>query len=288
MLLWTLRETRFKRVVLPPRPLSTHTHLLAQTWSVPVTSALVLVALVYLGGWVRVRRVLPSTESVWRPVAFLGGLLALWIAVGSPFRSLDDEMLVVHMVKHLLVMAVAAPLLLLGAPHLPLAYPFLHWPRVERVIRALTHPVFCWLAATLAVVVWHVPAVFEVGMRSHSWHLVQFTCFFVAGLLFWWPVIQPWQEARWSRWSIPVYLFLATLPCDALSAYLTFCDYVVYAPYLSASPALYASALDDQQSAGALMWVVITFVYLFPAVVITMQMLSPGSTAPVRRRVREA
>jgi cytochrome c oxidase assembly factor CtaG len=225
----------------------------------------------------RVRNDFPNAIPVWQPVAFLCGLLALWIAVGSPLRSLDDEMLVVHMVKHLLVMAVAAPLLLLGAPHLPLAYPFLHWPRVGRVTRALTHPVFCWLSATLAVVVWHVPAVFELGMRSHSWHLVQFTCFFVAGLLFWWPVIQPWQEARWSRWSIPVYLFLATLPCDVLSAYLTFCDYVVYAPYLSASPALYASALDDQQSAGALMWVVITFVYLFPAVVITMQMLSPRS-----------
>jgi len=123
--------------------------------------------------------------------------------------------------------------------------------------------------------VWHVPAVFALGMRSHWWHLVQFTCFFAAGLLFWWPVIQPWQKARWSRWSIPMYLFLATLPCDVLSAYLTFCDYVVYAPYLSASPALNASALQDQQIAGALMWVCITFVYLLPAVVITIQLLSP-------------
>jgi cytochrome c oxidase assembly factor CtaG len=124
--------------------------------------------------------------------------------------------------------------------------------------------------------VWHVPAVFELGMRSDWWHHVQFTCFLAAGLLFWWPVIQPWQQARWSRWSIPVYLFLATLPCDVLSAYLTFCDYVVYAPYLGTSPALNASALQDQQVAGALMWVCITFVYLLPAVVITIQMLSPG------------
>jgi cytochrome c oxidase assembly factor CtaG len=72
-----------------------------------------------------------------------------------------------------------------------------------------------------------------------------------------------------------MYLFLATLPCDVLSAYLTFCDYVVYARYLGASPALNASALQDQQVAGALMWVYITFAYLLPAVVITMQILSP-------------
>jgi cytochrome c oxidase assembly factor CtaG len=178
------------------------------------------------------------------------------------------------MAKHLLVMAVAAPLLLLGAAHLPIAYPFLSRPRVERLTRALTHPVFCWLSATLAVIVWHVPAVFRLGMSSPWWHNVQFTCFLVAGLLFWWPVIQPWQTERWSRWFIPLYLFLATLPCDALSAYLTFCDYVVYAPYLRGSPAL-ASALQDQQAAGALMWVCITFVYLLPAVLITMEILSP-------------
>jgi cytochrome c oxidase assembly factor CtaG len=73
-----------------------------------------------------------------------------------------------------------------------------------------------------------------------------------------------------------VYLFLATLPCDVLSAYLTFCDDVVYAPYLSASAALTASALQDQQVAGALMWVFITFAYLLPAIVVTMQMLSPS------------
>jgi putative membrane protein len=275
MLLRSWHWEQIKRELLPARLLSPHAHLLAHGWSLPVTSALVLTAVVYLQGWARVRSALPSTASLWRPIAFLGGLLALWIAVGSPLRSLDEEMLVVHMAKHLLVMAVAAPLLLLGAPHLPLAYPFLHWPPVARVTRALTHPVFCWLFASLAVMVWHVPAVFELGMRSHWLHHVQFTCFFAAGLLFWWPVIQPWQKARWSRWSIPVYLFLATLPCDVLSAYLTFCDYVVYAPYLGASPALNASALQDQQVAGAMMWVCITFVYLLPAVVVTMQILSP-------------
>src|SRR4030095_580038 len=156
MLLRTLHWEQIRRERLPARLLSPHAHLLAHTWSLPVTSALVLTAVVYLRGWVRVQSALPSTAQGWRPVAFLGGLLALWLALGSPLQSLDQEMLVVHMVKHLLVMAVAAPLLLLGAPHLRLAYPFLHWPPVARVTRALTHPVFCWLSATLAVMVWHV------------------------------------------------------------------------------------------------------------------------------------
>jgi len=199
----------------------------------------------------------------------------VWIAVGSPLRSLDGHMLVIHMVKHLLVMAVAAPLLLVGArPLAPL--PFLHRPLIDRLARGLTHPVVCWLSATLAVVVWHVPAIFELAMRSDWWHRVEFTSFLAGGLLFWWPVLQPWGTARWSRWSIPVYLFLATLPCDVRSAYLSFCDRVVYASHLAGSQARIASALEDQQLAGALMWVSITFVYMVPAVVITVQILSAG------------
>jgi cytochrome c oxidase assembly factor CtaG len=107
-------------------------------------------------------------------------------------------------------------------------------------------------------------------MQSKSWHEVEHASFLAAGLLFWWPVI-----GRELRWSIPLYLFLATLPCDALSAFLTFCDRVVYPHYLHAHRLFDISPLGDQEFAGALMWVCITFVYLGPATVVTIQLLSP-------------
>jgi putative membrane protein len=75
---------------------------------------------------------------------------------------------------------------------------------------------------------------------------------------------------------MPLYLFLATLPCDILSAFLTFCDRVVYPSYLSAARVFDLSPLQDQECAGALMWVCVTFAYLIPAVVITLQILAPG------------
>src|SRR5260370_702128 len=94
----------------------------------------------------------------------------------------------------------------------------------------------------------------------------------------WWPVVQPWPNvARWPRWSIVLYLFFATLPCDALSAFLTFCDRVVYPCYLSGNRHFGISPLQDQEYAGALMWVCVTFVYLVPAVLITTQLLSSPS-----------
>lgn len=211
--------------------------------------------------------------SRWRLAAFIGGLLSVWAAVGSPLASMDHHLLTAHMAQHLLLMTVAAPLILLGVPPVTL------WPGFDR-LRALgsivTHPVFCWLAGTAVVIGWHVPVLFELGMRSALWHEIEHASFFAAGLLFWWPVIRPSSSLATSpRWYVPMYLFLATLPCDALSAFLTFCGRVIYPQYLSAHRLFDISPLGDQECAGALMWVWVTFVYLAPAAVVTIQMLSP-------------
>jgi putative membrane protein len=264
-----------------------------ESWSlpVPVTVAVAFTALIYLRGWVRLRSLSPQSVPLWRLAAFMSGLVALWIPVGSPLEAFDHNLLTVHMVQHILLMAIAPPLILLGAPALPFMHAFpqrfvrgalislLRWPLVRRLGRILTHPVFAWLAATAALMGWHVPAVFQLGLSSKPWHQAQEACFFATGLLFWWPVVQPWPSvARWPRWRMPLYLFFATLPCDALSGFLAFCDRVIYSSYLAAPRHFFISALQDQQCAAALMWVCATFIYLIPAVVITFQLLSPPTT----------
>jgi cytochrome c oxidase assembly factor CtaG len=199
----------------------------------------------------------------------MGGLFSLWAAVGSPLAVLDHQFLTAHMAQHLLLMTVAAPLILLGAPAMPLSRGGPQ-PSVPGVL------VSCWLASTCTVIGWHVPALFAIGMRSERWHATEHACFFLAGLLFWWPVVRlGWSLVQEPAWSVPLYLFLATLPCDALSAFLSFCNRVVYPHYLSSYRPPGISALGDQQCAGALMWVWSTFAYLAPAVVATIQMLSP-------------
>jgi cytochrome c oxidase assembly factor CtaG len=249
---------------------------------VPLTLVLAAAALVYVRGWIHLWRTLPQVLPPWRLAAFLSGLASIWIALASPLSVLDDEWLTVHMLQHLLLMTVAAPLILVGAPAITLMHglpqsmirgvlgPVLRSRPLQWIGRTLTHPALCWIAATGAVLAWHVPVLFELGMRSELWHEVEHASFLTSGLLFWWPVIQPWPSvARWTEWSVPLYLFLATLPCDALSAFLTFCDRVVYPSYTS------QQALADQQWAGTLMWVWVTFVYLAPAAAITIRLLSP-------------
>ncbi len=194
------------------------------------------------------------------------GLAALGIAVASPVAHFDHHLLSGHMVQHLVLMVIAAPLILYGV-------------RTPRPLHWRPNLVVCWLAGTLTVMVWHVPAIFELALKSQFWHEFEQAEFFIAGIIFWWPVVHPDFAAR--SWSVPIYLFLATLPCDALSAFLTFCGHVVYRPYASGHLAFGLSPLDDQALAGALMWVTVTFAYLIPALVTTAQLVSGERTRSV-------
>lgn len=226
-------------------------------------------AAAYILGW---RRAALPGGSAWRLWAFLLGLVAMWAALASPIASWDQEHLTGHMIQHLLLMTVAAPLLLVGEP-MRVLQQCLQAGASALCWRSL-HPMLCWFIGTFTVLVWHIPSIFAFGMR---WHGFQHATFLAAGLLFWIPVIRPWPTvAPWPSWSIPLYLFLATLPCDGLSAFLVFCGRNLYPQYcgVQAHCDMAASALEDQQRAGALMWFWVTFAYLVPAVVVTMRLLS--------------
>lgn len=248
---------------------------------------MVLTGFVYLRGWLHLRSASVSAIPSWRAGGFFLGLFSIWVALGSPLAAFDEELLTVHMVQHLLLMTVAPPLILLGAPLMPLLHglpvrfvqsvlgPLFRFSLMRRLGCVVTQPAVCWFAAAAALVGWHIPAAFTLGLQSEGWHIVEHVCFLVSGFLFWWPVVQPWPSAPASpRWWILLYLFLATLPCDILSGFLAFCDRVVYPAYLSAPSRSGISALEDQECAAALMWTCVTLVYLLTAVLLTMRLLS--------------
>jgi putative membrane protein len=263
-----------------------HTHHIAfgSFWT---SAALIVVALLYLRRWVRIRGL--NLESVvgWRVASFVLGLLLIWIAMASPLAALDHDMLTAHMVQHLLLMTLAPPLILLGVLVKPLAdgplqrsLPTIGRPLrsgpMQKIGRALTHPALCWVGAAGTLVVWHIPSMFMLGLRSQTWHGIEQASFLATGLLFWWPVIQSRPiVSKWPESSMLLYLFLATLPCDILSAFLVFCDRVVYPVFLSSPQSFGLSALEDQQCAGALMWTCVTVVYLIAAAIFAARLLSP-------------
>jgi len=255
--------------------------------AVVLTLLIVFLALVYVRGWMHLRSTSVASVPAWRAGSFLLGLFLIWVPMASPIAAFDHQLLTVHMVQHLLLMTLAPPLIWLGAPVMPfltglpqrfvrVAGPLFRWLPLQRLGRVLAQPAFCWLASIAALVVWHIPAVFTLSLKSGAWHMVEHASFLVTGLLFWWPVIQPWPSvSRWPELSIILYLFLATLPCDILSGFLVFCDRVVYPVYFSASQPFGLSALADQQCAGALMWTCVTVVYLVTGGILTTRLLSP-------------
>lgn len=259
-------------------------------WSPPIGAdvAILLTALLYLRGWLVLRRASPSIFHAKTLLAFLGGMISLWIAIGSPLAAFDESSLSVHMVQHILLMLVVPPLVLLGEPALPFLHglpqalvrsalgPLLRWSRLQSLGKGLTHPLTCWILSALALIAWHVPSLFDLALRSDGWHDVEHLCFLFSSILFWWPVVQPFpSEPRWPRWCVPLYLFLGMFPGTALAAFLTFSERVVY-PYYLQTPSVFAiTPLQDQILAGGLMWVLGFFACFFPAVFLTVRLLSP-------------
>lgn len=265
-----------------------HHAALGSLRSVFFTLILVSMALVYLRGWLSLRPSRTKRISAWRAFSFLLGLFLIWAALASPIAALDQELLTVHMLQHLLLMTLAPPLIWLAAPVRPvlqglprrfvesLLIPLWQSQTAKTFAKALTRPKLAWLAACATLVGWHIPKFFALGMQSAQWHLVEHSSFLVTGLLFWWPVVQPTADAsQRQNLSMILYLFFATLPCDILSGFLVFSDRVVYPMYVSSSHLWGFSPLVDQQCAAALMWTSVTIVYLVAGAILTTRLLSP-------------
>jgi cytochrome c oxidase assembly factor CtaG len=279
--------------------MSSVTQAILLSWSVKPGLAFILVvtSVIYLRGWLVLHRISPGRFPFWRLLAFIGGVGVFWIAIASPLDSLSSLLLSAHMVQHLLLLSVAPPLILLGSPLVPLLRglprkfardglgPFLVWPSLRKFGSALTHPTVCWLVMAVTLLAWHVPATFDLALRSPGWHKFEHVCFFVAALLFWWPVVLPFPSRPiWPRWTLPIYLLAADLLNTLISAILTFSEHVLYPTYAAAPRLFGTSALTDQATAGVIMWVPGSLVFLIPAAVLAIQYLSPSHSLvrPVR------
>ena len=233
--------------------------LVEPSLSIPI----VVTAGLYLRGWRVVRRRLPDRFDRGSVLAFTGGLLVLTLAAAPPFDALTHRSLSAHMVQHLLLMVVVAPMIWMGAPTVPF---FVGLPRSVRApllavtryrpVRWLLHPAVGWSAFALSFWIWHLPALYALALRSHLWHHFEHACFLASALLFWRPVILAWPaRMTWPRWTMVPYLALAMFQSLPLAAILTFSDRVIYPGY---------SSVDDQALAGAIMWLPGSFPLLVP------------------------
>jgi len=225
-----------------------------------------------------------SAASHWRAAAFWLGLLSILLALQSPIEMLARQLFWVHMIQHLLLMVVAAPLLALSSPWtrmwraLPLgvrrsvARPvFLH-PRLgplRSIYHQVARPGVIWVLAAANLWLWHLPALYDLTLRNHLVHHVEHGLFLGLGLAFWAHVFDqhPFRAPLGSL-ARASYVFFAMVQSWGLAGVLSFATSPFYAYAQLPSRPGGISALTDQQLAGGMMWVPgaitysIVFVYL--------------------------
>jgi cytochrome c oxidase assembly factor CtaG len=260
-------------------------------WAGPAAApaGLVIAGVLYARGWRGYRRRLPERFAARQLTAFLAGLACLCIAIASPLDEAADTKLSAHMMQHILLLTVAPALLLLGDPLLPLlcglpdslrrslVAPLLRWRSLRDAAHALAHPLAALLLSSVIFWSWHLPALYQLALRVPAIHVVEHASFVAGGLLFWYPVVQPWpSRPRWPSGAMIPYLLAADVQNTVLAALLTFSDRVLYPFYEFHSRAMEAAALDDQVLAGVIMWVPMSLAYLVPAALLTIRLLSPA------------
>jgi cytochrome c oxidase assembly factor CtaG len=184
---------------------------------------------------------------------FAAGLLVIWGALETPLDTLGDHYLQsAHMVQHMLLLAFAPPLLLLGLTP-AMANRLLRVPG----LRAVTEPIPAQSLYAAGILFWHIPFAYDFALSNGLAHIIEHLVFIAIGVLFWWPLLGATSSV--SRWRLTdgqklVYIFIATFPMMAVALPLQFSRSVFYASY-AAAPRIVPgiTAVIDQTIAGAIM-----------------------------------
>jgi cytochrome c oxidase assembly factor CtaG len=217
----------------------------------------------------------------WRTALFLLGLVALLAALASPIDGYASVSFAVHMVQHMLLTVVAAPLLMLGAPIRPLLRGLPAGVRAgvvrplarSRTMRGLVHVVRQPLVAAALYVgglyAWHLPGLYDAAVLDARVHVVEHAWFFFAALLFWSVVIDPvpFRGTLGYGARLPYLLVLGAAQNTVLGGILSFSSRLLYSAYagIGDTTVFGGDRLTDQRVGGAIMWVVGDFVFLAAA-----------------------
>lgn len=236
-------------------------------WSFDPTFLLLLaLAALYFRGLARHRRAGRALLPGWRPWLFALGVATFALALLSPIDALADLSFAWHMAQHMLLVLVAPPLFLLGAPFVPVVrglparfrrrvfVPLARQPGVRWFFINVTRP---WVGLPLYVVTlwgWHHPLLYDGALHNAALHYLEHFCFVVSAVFFWWNVVSPHPfRSRLGYGPRMAYLFAAMLQNNALGALISFSTSALYA-YKAMGGFWSLTAEDDQLIGGLLMW----------------------------------
>jgi putative membrane protein len=262
------------------QPLAPHDLWTAWSFEPAVVAGLVLTGWLYLRGvravWAGAGR--GRGVHVWEAGAFGSGWFLLLLGLVSPLHRLGEVLFSAHMAQHELLMAAAAPLLVLGRPIVPFLWAVpIRWrktagswsaaPPVRAAWSAISSPLAAWTLHGIAIWFWHAPPLYQATLGSEIIHTLQHLSFLGTGLLFWWSLFRG-REGRLGTPFAVVYLFTTAVHTSLLGALLTFSSRLWYPLYASSTAAWGLTPLEDQQLAGVIMWVPAGLAYVIATLAI--------------------
>ncbi|HEY4218207.1 MAG TPA: cytochrome c oxidase assembly protein [Gemmatimonadaceae bacterium] len=265
-----------------------------RAWSVEpgVVVTLVATAAVYGRAAYVARRHGGHRAAPWTTVSmFATGWIALAVALASPLDPLAETLFVAHMAQHLVLIVVAAPLLVLGAPPvfwlwaLPtdarrtVGRAVTHAPRVRWIGQMLSNPPLVLATHIAALWFWHFPRPYQAALEHSGIHILEHASFLGTAMAFWWVVLHPGGRRRLGFGASILYVGIALCQSGALGALLMFSARPWY-PVHAAGDALWDLApLADQQMAGLIMWIPVGVVYVGAAAALFVQWMTADERA---------
>ena len=210
--------------------------------------------------------------GVIQPGALLGfaaGTAGLFLALIWPLDALGEISFAAHMAQHMLLIAVAAPLLIVARTSVPVAFALSgFWPqtfawfaRMRKLFRVLLRPNVAFAFHGAAIWVWHAPLLFDAALRWPWLHRIEHV-FFLASGMFFWAALRRAGSAGGDGYGVAALLTLATLiHTGLLGALITFAPRLIYSSY-GAVDGLPLTPMEDQQLAGLIMWIPAGLCYL--------------------------
>jgi putative membrane protein len=210
----------------------------------------------------------------WQVAAFAGGIVTLFIALVSPIDRLGVALFSGHMLQHVLLILVAAPLVVMGAPNLAFLWALPVEGRVRlgswwkgagalrRAWQVLSHPASVWMLHALALWIWHIPALYEAAIENQFLHALEHASFFGSALLFWWLLTQVGVRRRTGYGLALIIVFTTMMQGTLMGALITLASEPWYPIHTLGAEMWNITPLEDQQLAGLIMWIPGAPVYL--------------------------
>jgi putative membrane protein len=261
---------------------------LSWTLSPGVLVAVAIVGWAYARRWRRVRAG-PSPRRaaeapVWRLCCFLAALAAVLVALISPLDALADQLFFTHMVQHMLLLDVIPILAIVGLTKVILRPLTRTVHDVERRAGPLAHPAFAVALYVAVIWAWHVPAAYDLAVRSSGVHVLEHLTFVIAGSLYWWHLLSPLRaRLRLGGLGPVAYMVSTKVLVGALGMGLAFAPTALYSYYVHRARVWGISALDDQAMAGLIMAVEQSIVMGVALVVLFVRALAESEREQQRR-----